>query len=77
MEKQWTQEDVAKLVSFLNMVGTHARLDLNVSEIIKFYGLLNWCQTSLKKRIEDNIFEITNVTQPEKPYKPAKAKKVD
>lgn len=70
----WTDEDVAKLVGFLNMVATHATLDMKVADIIKFYGLLSWCQNGLKTKIEDHIFKINKVT-PAPEQEPKKSRK--
>lgn len=74
---QFTSKDVEKLVELLNTVALQAKFkDLDVKDIIKIYGLLNWAQKDLLIKIESNIIEIKSIRKLEedKPAKKAKAK---
>jgi len=74
---QFTSKDVEKLVDLLNTVALQAKFkDLEVKDIIKVYGLLNWAQKDLLVKIESNIIEIKSIRKLEedKPAKKAKAK---
>lgn len=74
---QFTSKDTEKLVELLNTVALQAKFkDLDVKEIIRIYGLLNWAQKDLLIKIESNIIEVKSIRklEEEKPAKKAKAK---
>jgi len=66
MEGNFNASDKEKLIEFLNMLGTKAKLnDLSIGESIKFYGLLSYIQKELLPKIESNILEVIQVTEEE------------
>ena len=62
--KYFSDEDKNNFIALLNMVTKHASFNLTTDEIIKYYKLLNYVQTQLLPKIEDNIFKIEKVTNP-------------
>jgi len=62
-----TEEDQTKVITFLNMVASHATFSMNTKQLIEYFRLLNYMQTILLPKIEANIFEIKEVinTKPE------------
>lgn len=80
MQHNFTEDDKAKVIDFLNMVGNHAELKMNTQEIIKYFGLLSFMQKTLLPKIDANIFEIKKVVEAPKEEpkkKEPKAKKAE
>lgn len=75
MENKFSEKDKANLVEFLNFVAEHAKFEMNVKEIIRFYGLLAWAQQELARKIEDNLLEVKAVHEPTKAAPRPKARK--
>lgn len=69
MEGKFTDKDVERLTSFLNFVAKKGKFELDVKEVIDFYGLLAWAQKDLIKKMKDNILEVIDVVEPTKKSK--------
>ncbi len=67
------EKDSKNLVKFLNLIADKGKFELEVKEVIEFYGLLAWAQQELKKKIESNIVEVLAVHEPT-PKKSSKSK---
>lgn len=68
------EEDRAKVVEFLNLIATLARFtNLDFKQIIKIYQLLNYMQTVILTKIDNNILEVVKSIPAEK-VKPSKKK---
>ena len=66
--KTFNEKDAEKLVGLLNFIAKNAKFkDLDVSQVIEFFRLLNWAQTDLLPKVEANIFQVENI----KPMKKA------
>lgn len=63
--KHFGEEDKKKLVQYLNLVAKHARFDVSTNELIEYFKLLNWMQSSLIPKVEANYFEIKKYIEPE------------
>lgn len=71
MKKHIKESDKQKLVEFVNFIAEKGKFDnMNVKEVIKFYGLLSFIQKELLPKIEDNIFEIGQPVQQKLPDLP-------
>ncbi len=68
------EKDKERLVEFLNFVAKNAKFEMQVPDIIKFYGLLNWAQQALLKKVNDNILEVKAIHEPEPKPEPRKAR---
>jgi len=64
LKSSFTDKDSANLVKLLNFVADKAKLNLEVKDVIEFYGLLVWAQNDLKKKIEQNVLEVLAVKEP-------------
>lgn len=75
---KFVEKDKEKAVKLLNFISQHGKFDLEVKDIIEFFGLLSWAQKELVPKINDSIFEVVAVHEApeEKPAKKA-AKKAD
>ena len=58
MENKFSEEDKGKVVDFLNMIVKHGRFDMTTLDIIKYFKLLNFMQTDLIPKIDQNVLEI-------------------
>lgn len=64
MDSSFKDEDKEKVILFLNMVAEKAKFnDIDIKEIIRFYGLLSYMQSSLLSKIEANTLEIEGVRE--------------
>lgn len=62
MENSFTEKDVEKLVKFLNFINDKADFNnMKITDIITAYGLLAFCQTELKAKLEAHVFEVKKV----------------
>lgn len=61
----FTEEDKQKVVSFLNMVATHAEFKLKTNDLIDYFKLLANMQQSILPKIEANILEVKKVIEPQ------------
>ena len=74
MVNKFTEDDKTKFVDFLNSVATHAKLELNTQELIKYFKLLNHMQAVILPKLDANILEVKGVVEAKEEEKP-KAKK--
>lgn len=65
MENKITEEDVKKVIEFLNMVAQKAQFNMNTMEIIKYFGLLSHMQKDIIPKLRDNILEVIAVHESE------------
>lgn len=70
----FTEDDKKKFVEFLNMVASKAEFTLNTKEIIEYYKLISHMQQSVLPKIQDHIFEVVKVTEPEPKEKPKRGR---
>ena len=61
MENKITEEDVKKVIEFLNIVAQKAQFNMNTMEIIKYFGLLSHMQKDIIPKLRDNILEVVAV----------------
>lgn len=72
---RFKEDDKKKLVDFLNFVAKKAKFsDLDIKEVIEFYGLLSFCQQTLMKKINDHIVEVVKIHEPIVPEPEKKAR---
>ena len=57
LEHKFTEEDLAKLVSFMNLVHTTAQFSMSSQGAIDYFKMLNVLQTSVIPKIKAHIFE--------------------
>ena len=67
MENKFTDEDKTKVVEFLNLIAKHAKFEMTTHEIISYFKLLSYMQSTILTKLDANILEITKVI--EKPNK--------
>lgn len=72
---RFSEEDKQKVVEFLNQVATHARFDVNTSELISYFKNLSFMQQVLLPKINANILEIKQIHQAPEEEQPKKGKK--
>ena len=65
MENNFTEEDVKKLVEFLNVVASKAEFNMKTQEIIQYFGLLSHMQKEIVPKMRDNVLEIVAVHEAE------------
>lgn len=63
MKNTFKEDDKKKVVDFLNHIAKHAQLTHSVQQSIEFFKLLNYMQTELIPKINDNILEIKKVVE--------------
>jgi len=61
MKNTFNREDKESLVTFLNIVAAKAQFTMNTSDIIKFFKLLQYVQTVILPKIDDNMLEVIAV----------------
>lgn len=61
----WSDKDKEKIVELLNFIAVKAKFEMDVKECIKFYGLLNWAQQELIRKIDMSILEVKAIREPE------------
>ena len=64
MEMKFNEEDKQKLIDFLIMVADKAIFNLNTSEIINYFQLIQHMQRTILPKINANILEIRKVHNP-------------
>lgn len=64
--KSFTEEDVTKIVKFNNFIAKHAKFTVDTAELVEYYKLLGWFQSTLTTKVKDHIFEVISVDQGEK-----------
>lgn len=64
-KRNFTDEDKAKTIKFLNMVAKHARFDVKTDELIEYFKHLSFMQQILLPKIDSNILEFKRVIEPE------------
>ena len=64
MEMKFNEEDKQKFIDFLNMVADKATFNLNTTEIISYFKLIQHMQVSILPKINANILEIRKVHAP-------------
>ena len=62
--KNFGEEDKKKVVQYLNLVAKHAKFNVDTTELIEYFKLLNWMQVALLPKIEANYFEIKRYVEP-------------
>ena len=63
MKNKFNQEDKKKVIEFLNTIATNAEFQMKTPEIIKYFHLLHYMQSTLIPKIEANILEVTKITE--------------
>jgi hypothetical protein len=71
---KFAEDDKQKVIDFLNYVADNASFTHKTDGVIKYFKLLSYMQNSLLPKINDNIFEIKKIVEPEKPQKSTKKK---
>lgn len=61
----FTEEDKAKVVAFLNMVAEHAEFKVNTNELIEYFKLVAYMQKELIPKVDANILEVKRVVESE------------
>lgn len=64
MGNSFKEEDKEKVIKFLNIIAKKAKFEMNTQEIIEYFSLLNYAQKELLPKINDHIFEIQEVIEP-------------
>lgn len=65
MDNKFNEEDVKKVIEFLNTVAAKAKFEMNTQDIIKYFGLLSHMQKSIVPKLQANILEIIEVHEAE------------
>lgn len=65
MGNKFNEDDLKKVVEFLNTVAQKAEFKLKTEEIIKYYGLLSHMQKEIVPKIKENILEVVAVHESE------------
>lgn len=60
----FTEEDKKKLIDFMNMTATHAKLNLDTQQLIVYFKLLSFMQQTLIPKVDAHILEVKRVIQP-------------
>ena len=63
MTNNFSEEDKAKFVEFLNSVAKHAKFEFNTQELINYFKLLNHMQASILPKLDANILEVKKVVE--------------
>lgn len=64
-EMSFKEEDVKKLVEYLNFINDNAKFDgLKNLQIINYFKLLSYMQNTILPKMEANIVEIKKVIKP-------------
>jgi hypothetical protein len=61
MENNFTEEDVKKLIEFLNTVSEKAEFKMSTQDIIRYFGLLSHMQKSIVPKIQKHVLEVIAV----------------
>jgi hypothetical protein len=64
IEMKFNEEDKQKFIDFLNMIADKATFNLNTSEIINYFKLIQHMQVSILPKINANILEIKKIHNP-------------
>lgn len=65
MDNKFNEEDVKKVIEFLNTIAVKAKFEMNTQDIIKYFGLLSHMQKSIVPKLQANILEIVDVVESE------------
>jgi uncharacterized protein YktA (UPF0223 family) len=65
MDPKFTEEDVKKVIEFLNNVAVKAEFKMNTQDIIKYFGLLSHMQKVVVPKLQAHILEIVDVVEDE------------
>ena len=65
MGNKFNEDDVKKLVEFLNMIAQKAEFNMNTQEIIKYFGLLSHMQKEIVPKVRENVLEVVAVHEAE------------
>lgn len=65
MENKFNEEDVKKVIEFLNVVASKAKFEMNTQDVIKYFGLLSHMQKSIVPKLQANVLEIVDVHEDE------------
>ena len=65
MENRITEEDIKRVIEFLNLVSNKAQFSMNTQEIIKYFGLLSHMQKEIIPKLRDNVLEVVAVHEAE------------
>ena len=57
------EEDKKKVVEFLNLVGKHAKFNLDTVELIQYFKVLSHMQQKIIPKIDANILEVKRVIE--------------
>jgi len=60
---KFTEEDKKKVIDFLNYVATNAEFTHKTSGCLEYVKLLGFMQSTILKKIDENILEILAVKQ--------------
>lgn len=60
----FTEEDKDKVVEFLNFIAKNAKFkEVDTAFVIEYFRLLNYMQTNILPKINDNILELKKVVE--------------
>jgi len=62
-KRNFTDDDKAKVVKFLNLVAKHAKFEVDTSELIDYFKSLSYMQQVLLHKIDTNILEVKRVIE--------------
>jgi len=63
-QNSFTQEDLDKLIEFLNMISDKAEFKLNTEEVIAYFKLLSHMQQNVLPKVRNHILEVKKITKP-------------
>lgn len=62
-ENKFNEQDKQKFIEFLNMVAKNAQFNVNTTELINYFKLLQHMQTQILPKIDANILEVKKVVE--------------
>ena len=65
MDNKFNEEDVKKMIEFLNTIAVKAKFEMNTQDIIRYFGLLSHMQKSIIPKLQANVLEVVAVVEAE------------
>ena len=69
-KNSFTEEDKEKVIEFLNMIAKKAKFEMDTTEVIQYFKLLSFMQSSILPKINDHILEVKRVVEAKPEEKP-------
>lgn len=63
MQNSFKEEDKEKLIEFLNSVAKFARFNVDTNELINYFKLLSYMQTTILPKINSHILEVKRIVE--------------